>query len=212
MRTIVIFKTSKPEERITLQTDLMNTDYQEKFTIMTIDGSIEGVSHGFHVGSVIDMQEIESLLANNESVDIEAVVCAPETSQESVEKAKPRFLSLDAFLVNDEVSYKQYVSEEYRKSYSYEDSKPFLPWIVIKSKKAVNSTEYTLEIKKDGVPCSFVGTSSNVGEVEGTTITMTKANVMFDVKNDLGQTDVRGTYELKFTMGGIVSYREIVIP
>lgn len=47
MRTIIIFKTATPDERIVLRTDSMYDDYESMFTVMTVEGSIEGVINEF---------------------------------------------------------------------------------------------------------------------------------------------------------------------
>lgn len=55
MRTIVIFKTATPDERIVLRTDSMYDDYESVFTVMTVEGSSEGASRNrrlqLHLGS-----------------------------------------------------------------------------------------------------------------------------------------------------------------
>lgn len=68
MRTIVIFKTATPDERIVLRTDSMYDDYESMFTVMTVEGSIEGVINEFKGGSVISLSTISRFVANNTGV------------------------------------------------------------------------------------------------------------------------------------------------
>ena len=76
MRTIVIFKTATPDERIVLRTDSMYDDYESVFTVMTVEGSIEGVINEFKGGSIISLSTISRFVANN--TGIEAVAMSPD--------------------------------------------------------------------------------------------------------------------------------------
>lgn len=210
MRTIIIFKTSTPDERIVLRTDSMYDDYESMFTVMTVEGSIEGVINQFKGGSVICLSDVARFIANN--TGIEAVALSPDDVKEDVTKATPKFLSIDVFPIFNETSYREHVSEEYQKQYSYEDSKDSLPWLSIKSVKAVLATPFDLEISHNGTACTFGGNSEKVGTVSGTKITISDfQNVMFACKDDLGVDDPKGIWQLKFTMNGIVDIREVVI-
>lgn len=211
MRTIVIFKTATPEERIVLRTDSMYDDYESLFTVMTVEGSIEGVTNEYKGGSIASLSSISRFVANN--TGIEAVAMSPDDAKLDVEAATPKFLSIDVFPIVDELSYREHVDKDYQKQYSYEDSKSSLPWLAIKSVKAVLATPFVLEISHNGEPCTFGGTSEKVGEVAGTKITISDfSNVMFDCKADLGATDPKGLWQLKFTMNGITDIREVTIP
>ena len=69
MRTIVIFKTATPDERIVLRTDSMYDDYESVFTVMTVEGSIEGVINEFKGGSIISLSTISRFVANNTGIE-----------------------------------------------------------------------------------------------------------------------------------------------
>lgn len=210
MRTIVIFKTATPDERIVLRTDSMYDDYESVFTVMTVEGSIEGVINEFKGGSIISLSTISRFVANN--TGIEAVAMSPDDVKLDVAAATPKFLSIDVFPIFNETSYREHVSPEYQEQYSYEDSKESLPWLAIKSVKAVLATPFDLEISHNGSACTFGGTSEKVGEVSGTKITISDfSNVMFGCKEDLGVDDPKGVWQLKFTMNGITDIREVVI-
>lgn len=211
MRTIVIFKTATPDERIVLRTDSMYDDYESLFTVMTVEGSIEGVINEFKGGSIASLSSISRFVANN--TGIEAVAMSPDDAKLDVAAATPKFLSIDVFPIFNETSYREHVAEDYQKQYSYEDSKESLPWLAIKSVKAVLATPFDLEISHNGEACTFGGTSEKIGEVSGTKITISDfSNVMFDCKADLGATDPKGLWQLKFTMNGITDIREVTIP
>lgn len=210
MRTIVIFKTATPDERIVLRTDSMYDDYESVFTVMTVEGSIEGVINEFKGGSIISLSTISRFVANN--TGIEAVAMSPDDAKLDVATATPKFLSIDVFPIFNETSYPEHVSPEYQERYSYEDSKDSLPWLAIKSVKAVLATPFDLEISHNGSACTFGGNSENVGTVSGTKITISDfQNVMFACKDDLGVDDPKGIWQLKFTMNGITDIREVVI-
>ena len=210
MRTIVIFKTATPDERIVLRTDSMYDDYESMFTVMTVEGSIEGVINEFKSGNVISLSTISRFVANN--TGIEAVAMSPDDAKLDVAAATPKFLSIDVFPIFNETSYREHVSPEYQEQYSYEDSKDSLPWLAIKSVKAVLATPFDLEISHNGSACTFGGTSEKVGEVSGTKITISDfSNVMFGCKEDLGADDPKGVWQLKFTMNGITDICEVVI-
>lgn len=211
MRTIVIFKTATPDERIVLRTDSMYDDYESLFTVMTVEGSIEGVINEFKGGSIASLSSISRFVANN--TGIEAVAMSPDDAKLDVEADTPKFLSIVVFPIVNETSYREHVAEDYQNQYSYEDSKESLPWLAIKSVKAVLATPFDLEISHNGEACTFGGTSENVGEVSGTKITISDfSNVMFGCKEDLGATDPKGLWQLKFTMNGITDIREVTIP
>lgn len=210
MRTIVIFKTATPDERIVLRTDSMYDDYESMFTVMTVEGSIEGVINEFKGGSVISLSTISRFVANN--TGIEAVAMSPDDVKLDVAAATPKFLSIDVFPIFNETSYREHVSPEYQEQYSYEDSKDSLPWLAIKSVKAVLATPFDLEISHNGSACTFGGNSETVGTVSGTKITISDfQNVMFACKDDLGVDDPKGVWQLKFTMNSITDIREVVI-
>lgn len=210
MRTIVIFKTATPDERIVLRTDSMYDDYESVFTVMTVEGSIEGVINEFKGGSIISLSTISRFVANN--TGIEAVAMSPDDAKLDVATATPKFLSIDVFPIFNETSYREHVSPEYQERYSYEDSKDSLPWLAIKSVKAVLATPFDLEISHNGSACTFGGNSETVGTVSGTKITISDfQNVMFACKDDLGVDDPKGVWQLKFTMNGITDIREVVI-
>lgn len=210
MRTIVIFKTATPDERIVLRTDSMYDDYESVFTVMTVEGSIEGVINEFKGGSIISLSTISRFVANN--TGIEAVAMSPDDAKLDVAVATPKFLSIDVFPIFNETSYREHVSAEYQEHYSYEDSKDSLPWLAIKSVKAVLATPFDLEISHNGSACTFGGNSETVGTVSGTKITISDfQNVMFACKDDLGVDDPKGVWQLKFTMNGITDIREVVI-
>lgn len=95
MRTIIIFKTATPDERIVLRTDSMYDDYESMFTVMTVEGSIEGVINEFKGGSVISLSTVSRFVANN--TGIEAVAMSPDDAKLDVAVATPKFLSIDVF-------------------------------------------------------------------------------------------------------------------
>ena len=137
---------------------------------------------------------------------------SPDDAKLDVATATPKFLSIDVFPIFNETSYREHVSPEYQEQYSYEDSKDSLPWLAIKSVKAVLATPFDLEISHNGSACTFGGNSEKVGTVSGTKITISDfQNVMFACKDDLGVDDPKGVWQLKFTMNGITDIREVVI-
>lgn len=177
---------------------------------MTVEGSIEGVINEFKGGSIISLSTISRFVANN--TGIEAVAMSPDDAKLDVATATPKFLSIDVFPIFNETSYREHVSPEYQERHSYEDSKDSLPWLAIKSVKAVLATPFDLEISHNGSACTFGGNSENVGTVSGTKITISDfQNVMFACKDDLGVDDPKGIWQLKFTMNGITDIREVVI-
>lgn len=213
MRTIIIFKTSAPDERIVLRTDSMYDDYESMFTVMTVQGAIDGVINPYKGGSVVYMSDISRFIANN--TGIEAVALSPDEAKEDVVKTTPKFLSIDVYSIVNETTYREWVDPAYQKQYPYEVSKDSLPWIAIKSLKAVLDTPFDLSITKDGVDVEFGGTSDKVGTVSGDKKKITIEdfqNVMFGCVEDLGQNDPKGTYLLKFEMAGMTDLRELVIP
>lgn len=74
MRTIIIFKTATPDERIVLRTDSMYDDYESMFTVMTVEGSIEGVINEFKGGSVISLSTVSRFVANNTGIEAVAML------------------------------------------------------------------------------------------------------------------------------------------
>lgn len=204
-------KSSAPEQRITIKTDALYDDSESLFTIMHMEGSIDDFINPYKLGDVIKLSDVSVVLANES--DLEAVVVSPSTDEIEIPQATAKFLSIDVFGVWDETTYRKYIAQSYRDQYSYEESAPSLPWLAIKTKKTVQATPFTLEISHDGNPCTFGGTSSNVGTPEGAKITISQwENVMFDCRADLGVENPSGKWLLKFTMNNIVDQREVNIP
>ena len=210
MRTIVIFKQSDPSERITLRTDLMYDDYESNFTVMSSEGNIEGVDAEFRIGSVISIQTISNLLANNDGIS--AVLCSPESSQVEVEEAVAKMLSLDLFIAYDERTYNEYVPKNYREKYSYDDSKDSMPWLIIKTFRNVPLEPFDVEVSHEGTACEFSESCSAVGEISESgkklTITTDKNNFMFECLNDLGVDEPEGSWRIKVTIGDFTYLRE----
>lgn len=208
MRTIIILKTSEPDKRIVLRTDSLYNEYESMFTVMTVEGAIEGVMNPYKGGSVICLSDISRFIANN--TGIEAVVLSPDNLKLDVAEATPKFLSIDVYGIINETTYRERISMN---PSSYNEQKDSLPWIAIQSVKAILDTPFDLEISHNGSPCTFGGKSSDFGTVSGTKISISDfQNVVFECKRDLGATDPKGVWLLKFTMSGIVDLREIVIP
>lgn len=211
MKDIVISKTSDAAQRIVLQTDTDSPDYQTRFTIMTISGSIEGVALPFSPGSVTSLYEISQFLANNEDMGISVDVMSDDVKPETVEPAVPQILSADLYYIFDEASFKNYAGKEYNKNYPYETQKQYLPWIRFTVKKSVEKSSFDLEISHDGTACPMDAFSA-FGVVSGNKVTFSDYDsLMLDPKTDLKQENIKGTYLFKFTMGTQVVQREYTI-
>lgn len=211
MKDIVIVKKSDATQRIVLQTDTDSADYQTRFTVMTIAGNIDGVSLPFKAGSVTSLYEISQFLANNEDADISVDIVSDDVEPEVVEPASPQILSAELYFIHDEQSFKDYAGREYNEKYPYDTQKQYLPWIRFTVEKSVEKSPFDLEISHDGTACpmdAFTG----FGTVSGNKVTISDYDsLMVDPKVDLKQTDIRGTYLFKFTMGTQVVQREYTI-
>lgn len=212
MKDIVIKKTSDESKRIVLQTDSDSLDYQSRFTIMTISGSIDGLNIPFRVGSVTSLYEISQFLADNGDASISIDVMSQDIEPQVVEPAVPKILKADFYAITDESSYKNYVKRDYIKQYSFEDSEPFLPWLKMVVEKSVKDTPFDIEISHNGVPCTFGGNTADFGQVEGTKMTIENyTDLMFDCDVDLGVNNPKGVWKIKITMESDVAIREVVI-
>lgn len=100
--------------------------------------------------------------------------------------------SLTANVIKDRETWKKYIPASYAEDYTYEDSEPSLPWLVINYDKVVEeeNTGVALNISVGGVPVKFGGNSATVGTVSEDTRTFTTKKdagfVMFELKGDLG--------------------------
>ena len=90
MKTLIIRKKSEPEKRVEIRTDLMGDGGM--FTVMTINGKIEGYTIPFHVGSITDSSKVSNFLADN--TDIEAVWSSPSDKEKNVPVSTPIFDSI----------------------------------------------------------------------------------------------------------------------
>lgn len=66
-------------------------------------------------------------------------------------------------IVCTEDGYNAIIPESYRLEYPFEVSEASLPWLWFNFKKTPESRKFYVQIRKDGDPVKFVGTSSNIG-------------------------------------------------
>lgn len=212
MKDIVIKKTSDASKRIVLQTDSVSPDYNSLFTIMTISGNIEGLDLPFKVGDVISMYQVSQFLADNSGADIDVSVLSQDAKTENVKPAEAKILKAEFFGIFDESTYKKHVNRDYIEKYSFEDSKPFLPWVKFVVEKSVRDASFDIEISHNGEPCTFGGNTSDFGVVAETKMTVKDyTELMFDCDVDLGVENPSGVWKIKFTMGKEETIREVVI-
>lgn len=212
MKDIVIKKTSDESQRIVLQTDSETLDYQSRFTVMTVTGNIDGLVNPFRVGNVTSLYEISQFLADNSSASIDVNILSQDVEVEEMEAAVPRILEAELHAIVDESSYKNYTGDGYAQEYPYEESKQYLPWLRFSVKKSVKATPFDIEISHNGEACTFGGNTSDFRTVSGTKMTLKDYDsLMFACKEDLGVTNSKGTWTMKFTMNNVSITREVVI-
>lgn len=90
----------------------------------------------------------------------------------------------------DEVTYNEYVPADYRKFYSFKDSEPSMPWLILTFDKKEDAP-YTVSFKKDGADVTFNEKVAVLGELSGDKKTLTVKNggnksLMFEVIQELG--------------------------
>ena len=174
---------------------------------MTISGAIDVVVLPFTVGSVTSLYEISQFLADNASAGIDVTVMSQNEEQEAVSAAVPRILEAELHAIVDESSYKNYTGDGYAKEYPYEESKQYLPQLRFSVNKSVKATPFDIEISHNGEPCTFGGNASDFGTVSGTKMTLKDYDsLMFACKEDLGVTNSKGTWTMKFTMNNVTDY------
>lgn len=212
MNDIIIKKTADDTQRIVLQTDSEQTDYQSRFTVMTISGKIDGLELPFRVGSVTSLYEISQFLADNTDAGIDGVFISNGNTAQTITPATPKILEAELHAIVDESSYKNYTGDGYAKEYPYEESKQYLPWLRFSVKKSVKATPFDIEISHNGEACTFGGNASDFGTVSGTKMTLKDYDsLMFACKKDLGVTNSKGTWTMKFTMNNVSITREVTI-
>ena len=104
-----------------------------------------------------------------------------------------RGISID--VVRNEYEYNKYVDAEYRKKYSYEESKPSLPWVIIRFEKANNPEDLVSKsILSFSPSADFTGINAAPDNEWSAGSDKTKLNmdlqklnkIMFEAKKDLG--------------------------
>ena len=203
MKTLIIRKKSEPEKRVEIRTDLMGDGGM--FTVMTINGKIEGYTIPFHVGSITDSSKVSNFLADN--TDLEAVWSSPSDKEKNVPVSTPIFDSIKVNSIVDEDSYKKVLSKAYREANPFETIKDNLPFIVIQTQTNVSKpTEYELAISKDGEDVEFDETDGaklgTLSEDKKKLTLKTNLTYIIDVDSVLGKTpeDRNGLYKLVMTL------------
>ena len=214
MKTLIIRKKSEPEKRIEIRTDLMGDGGM--FTIMTINGKIDGCSLPFHVGSVTDSSKVSNFLADN--TEFEAVWSSPSDKETSVPVSTPIFDSIKVNSVVDEDSYKKVLSKSYRENNPFESIKDSLPFIVLSTKTNVqNANEFTLAISKDNEDVEFDETEGkklgDLSEDKKSLTLKTNQSYVINVDSVLGKTseDRNGLYKLTLTLNNTAYIRVATI-
>ena len=121
---------------------------------------------------------------------------------------KLRGLSID--VVRNEWEYEKYVSEEYRKQHSWEDSKVSMPWIIVRFEKENSPTDQvtglslTMEPAADftNISAAPSGEWSVGSDKTKLTVNLKDMNsIMLEVKKDAGFAELPS--ELKVTVGTV---------
>ena len=102
-------------------------------------------------------------------------------------------ISID--VVRDEYEYNKYVSESYRKQYPYEDSKPSLPWLIVRFDKTAYPDDMVSKSVMRMEPAanfSKINTSSDGKWVVDTDTSKLKLDLSKDGFNTLMLTDNLG--------------------
>lgn len=135
-------------------------------------------------------------LKNDEGDVIASTSCTMPANAVTLPEGKLN--SLTAGVIKDRESWKKYIPASYAADYTYEESEPSLPWLVVNYDKVVvpEKTGVALNISVGGVPVKFGGTSESAGTVSEDKRTFTTKKdagfIMFELKADLGVADSAG--------------------
>lgn len=149
---------------------------------------------------VIEETVLPDIKATNPGFDYPGSGDVPEPPVEEVLKA------LKASIVFDEASYNSIVDEEYRKQWTWEQSKPSMPWLVVDIDKADAEARPQLAIKAGNAEVVFAESCDNVGSRSNENKTLTlNANVakyaIFECIKDL---QVAEPFGIKWTVAAQV--------
>ena len=116
-----------------------------------------------------------------------------------------RLQGISVNVVRNEYEYNKYVSADYRAKYSYEDSKPSLPWIIVDFEKAnapgdfVSTSELTFSPAADftGINVAGNGEWSAGSDKTKLTVNLQKLNrLMLEAKKDVGYTSLPANFSV----------------
>lgn len=108
-------------------------------------------------------------------------------------------------VVRNEYEYNKYVNEDYRKQYSWEVSKPSMPWIIIDFEKAnapedfVSTSELTFSPAADftGINAAGNGEWSAGSDKTKLTVNLQKLNrLMLEAKKDVGYASLPANFSV----------------
>lgn len=144
---------------------------------------------------VIEETVLPDIKATNPGFDYPGSGDVPEPPVEEVLKA------LKASIVFDEASYNSIVDEEYRKQWTWEQSKPSMPWLVVDIEKTKEDAVVDLKMTAGNGAVVFAASCDDVGtrSEDSTTLSVAYARVMFECIKDL---QVAEPWEQEFVVTG----------
>ena len=144
---------------------------------------------------VIEETVLPDIKATNPGFDYPGSGDVPEPPVEEVLKA------LQASIVFDEASYNAIVDEEYRKQWTWEQSKPSMPWLVVDIEKTKEDAVVDLKMTAGNAVVVFAASCDDVGtrSEDSTTLSVAYARVMFECIKDL---QVAEPWEQEFVVTG----------
>ena len=144
---------------------------------------------------VIEETVLPDIKATNPGFDYPGSGDVPEPPVEEVLKA------LKASIVFDEASYNSIVDEEYRKQWTWEQSKPSMPWLVVDIEKTKEDAVVDLKMTAGNGVVVFAASCDDVGarSEDSTTLSVAYARVMFECIKDL---QVAEPWEQEFVVTG----------
>lgn len=108
-------------------------------------------------------------------------------------------------VVRNEYEYNKYVSEDYRKQYSYEDSKPSMPWIIIDFARDNAPEDFVSGLELTFSPAADFTNISQAGNGEWSvgsdktklTVNLQKmGRLMLEAKKDVGYTSLPANFSV----------------
>lgn len=158
---------------------------------------------------VIEETVLPDIKATNPGFDYPGSGDVPEPPVEEVLKA------LKASIVFDEASYNAIVDEEYRKQWTWEQSKPSMPWLVVDIEKTKEDAVVDLKMTAGNAAVVFAASCDSVGtrSEDSATLTTGYKRVMFECIKDL---QVSSPWEQNFVVtakqGDTIVTAEAVCP